>query len=187
MQEYAKARIISYNDILTMLLIYETFSLKHFIPKFFNVITHNPYATRLELSELIPYINVCLETGIGEKIMKTLAEYQFVKVKNFNKGSNELLETGVVKSKIGAHVLNTEKCDFKNFKIPESGEAPYEIEMYKFNIKLNMTFPTHDFYDYLTNFNKYLDKDDETLSSDLFSSLISYLWGYYQIEIKLYL
>jgi hypothetical protein len=96
---YQNVTMFSTIDILVMLYMYQLTGQDLRIPSFLKAIKSNPHVPRCSLNGLGYYIAIGLFGSpylIGKKVVESMAEYQWRELKNFRKGTNELLEQEVI-------------------------------------------------------------------------------------------
>ena len=186
--EYRKCKIISKTDILVMVYTLQMLDQKVKIPEFFKAIFDNPIAILPKFDCITKIVfNLQVHDSIIEGLMEILAENQFKKIKKFTHGTNELIEKRFTKSRKTVHGFS-ELHDKPAFFITENERGPIPTELYLFKLPINLTWPNSELLKYIQNQNDYLNtKHAHIWTNHIFEAWINKLWGYYRIQMQVYL
>lgn len=96
---FLNAKVISSNDILTMMYAYHLCGLDNRVRVILDSINKNKNVPKKDLTHLVKFIlkskDMCSQSD-QTKIMATMNDYMFKKVENFGKATPELLKKGSI-------------------------------------------------------------------------------------------
>lgn len=173
---YKKVNVISKYDIMTMIFAYDYLEQHDYISTFIEAINQNNIAKKSEMTGILSCINISCNKNNGINLMKAMSQYSWVKINTLQHGTKELVQKGFAVSNKACLTPNIENFDKEAFQLPKLAVPPIELDVYKFNLGMNMNLIGHEFNEYLINLEKYTVHDHEIFIDMKFHNFLNYIW-----------
>ena len=124
-----------------------------------------------------------LDENMGTMIMKALISNQLSLLPNFDKGTKELVEKGMVlhpTRQLDIQGENLNESELEAFELTNYNASQLEIEVFAFTDQLDLTNPTQVMGQYFYCIGLYLASELELLSEPKTFVFIDEIWKYYQ-------
>jgi hypothetical protein len=135
--EYSKIEVISYYDIQITTYVFKVLELIHLIPKFIEAVMLNKNCRKPDVVSIFMWLAYLLRGGntqsyiwplgttptIGKRLIEILVKNQFDEVKEFTRGSIELINRGFAHGFTKQHHLHNERLTSSEKKLFLCGET----------------------------------------------------------------
>lgn len=182
-KKYRETEFISTNDIITMIYALYLTGLKNRIRTFLDAVRNNPNVSNKCLNHISEYIlQLCsdLSDTEGNKLWTSLGEYSFKKINCMKKASSSLIKKKVVSASETLEQNNIEHLCSDTFLHPPNGKPNNSVDVFRFNMKVNLDRPSEDFYGWINCIHKYSKENSPFYTDKKCMMLIDYLWGHYK-------
>jgi hypothetical protein len=184
---------ISMFDIQIWTLVFRVLSLDRLIGRFITEIMQSTSMTKPGVLVIFEWLLLLfngrlddpnpLDENMGNMIMKALINNQLMLLPNFNKGTKELVEKGVVlhpTRQLAIEGENLNETELAAFELPNYHACQLEIEVFVFRDQLDLKNPTQVMGQYFYCIELYLASDLELLSEPKTFVFIDEIWKHYQ-------
>jgi hypothetical protein len=135
--EYSKIEVVSYYDIQITTYAFKVLELTHLIPKFIEAVMLNKNCRKPDVVSIFLWLAYLLrgentqthlwplgmDTTIGKRLIEILVKNQFDEVKEFTRGSIELINRGYAHGSTNQHHLDNDRLTSSEKKLFLSSET----------------------------------------------------------------